>query len=68
MLGGKGVVEIVDWQEAGGQQAQVGSLKVGVSGVLKRKSSMGRVIGLRRRWKALLGVSDRMSGIGFYLW
>jgi len=58
MLGGWwscGVVVVVveDRQEAGGQQAQVGSLRAGERGVLKM-SSMGRVMGFRRRWKALL--------------
>jgi len=48
---GGGVAE--DRQEAGGQQAQVGSLRAGERGVLKM-SSKGRVIGFRRRWKALL--------------
>lgn len=55
MLGGcacgGGVAE--DRQEAGGQQAQVGSLRAGERGVLKM-SSKGRVIGFMRRWKALL--------------
>ena len=53
MLGGWicGVVE--DRQEAGGQQAQVGSLRAGARGVSKM-SSKGRVMGFRRRWKALL--------------
>jgi len=47
-------------QEAGGQQAQVGrfSFGVGVRGVPRR--SKGRVIGLRRRWKAL-GKKARMK-------
>jgi len=59
MLGGWfcGVVE----QEAGGQQAQVGSLRAGASGVLKM-SSKGRVIGFRRMWKALLGLSESLAG------
>lgn len=54
MLGccGCGVAEDEDEQEAGGQQAQVGSLREGARGVLK--SSKGRVIGFRSRWKALL--------------
>lgn len=38
-------------QEAGGQQAQVGSWRAGVKGVPKR--SNGKVSGLRRKWKAL---------------
>jgi len=54
MLGSCGVE--IDEQEAGGQQAQVGSLRAGARGVLK--SSKGKVIGLRRRWKALLCVLD----------
>lgn len=51
--GGGGGLLVVE-QEAGGQQAQVGrfSFGVGVRGVPRR--SKGRVIGLRRRWKALL--------------
>jgi hypothetical protein len=53
MLGGCGVVE--DRQEAGGQQAQVGSLRAGERGVSKM-SSKGRVMGFRRRWKALVGL------------
>jgi hypothetical protein len=56
MLSGCGSVETVVWeQEAGGQQAQVGSLRAGLSGV--PKNSKGRVSGLRRRWNALLWVS-----------
>jgi hypothetical protein len=56
MLGGCcGRFETVVWeQEAGGQQAQVGSLRAGLSGELKY--SKGRVSGLRRRWNALLWV------------
>jgi hypothetical protein len=64
MLGGWSVFE----QEAGGQQAQVGSLRAGARGVLKRKSSKGKVIGLRRRWKALLWVLDFVVEIGLYRW
>ena len=52
MLGGCGCGVAEDEQEAGGQQAQVGSLREGARGVLK--SSKGRVIGFRSRWKALL--------------
>lgn len=58
MLGGcscGGVAE--DKQEAGGQQAQVGSLRAGERGVSKM-SSKGRVMGFRRRWKALFCLSD----------
>jgi hypothetical protein len=55
MLGGWscGAAEVK--QEAGGQQAQVGSLKAGERGVSKM-SSKGRVMGFRRRWKALFVV------------
>jgi len=59
MMGGwlwGGVVE--ERQEAGGQQAQVGSLGAGARGVLRR--SKGRVMGFRRRWKALVGVVVRI--------
>lgn len=58
MLGGcgGGCKFCVAEQEAGGQQAQGGSLRAGLSGVPKR--SKGRVRGLRRRWKALLCVLD----------
>ena len=54
MLGGRSCGRCVEvWQEAGGQQAQVGSLRAGARGVSKM-SSKGRVMGFRRRWKALL--------------
>jgi hypothetical protein len=60
MLGGCSCCDIVE-QEAGGQQAQVGSLRAGASGVSKM-SSKGRVIGFRRMWKALLWL------LGLELW
>jgi hypothetical protein len=66
MLGGCGSVEIVVWeQEAGGQQAQVGSLRAGLSG--EPKNSKGRVSGLRRRWNALLCVLV-FSLVDVYCW
>lgn len=73
MLGGCacGVVA-EDRQEAGGQQAQVGSLRAGERGVLKM-SPKGRVIGFRRRWKALLWllgllwVGSRHASVESYL-
>jgi hypothetical protein len=51
MLGGCWYCGVVE-QEAGGQQAQVGSLRAGARGVSKM-SSKGKVIGFRRMWKAL---------------
>ena len=57
-------------QEAGGQQAQVGSLSAGERGVSKI-SSKGRVTGFRRRWKALLwllvGLSLAISRRGLWI-
>jgi hypothetical protein len=47
------MLAIVGVQEAGGQQAQVGRLGVGKRGWPRR--SKGRVSGLRRTWKALVG-------------
>jgi hypothetical protein len=67
MLGGCcGSVETVFWeQEADGQQAQVGSLRAGLSG--EPKNSKGRVSGLRSRWNALLCVLGLIR-VGDYCW
>lgn len=56
MLGGCSCCGVAEGrQEVGGQQAQVGSLRAGERGVSKM-SSKGRVMGFRRRWKALAGL------------